>query len=570
MTFMPLKPIPKKVEKELEKYPPLTQRLLFNRGIVTKEEAETFMNPSYEDHVYDPFLMSRLEEAVDRIYVAVKSDEKISIFADYDCDGIPGAVVMNDFFHLIKYENFEIYIPDRHKEGYGLNRMALQDIADRGGSLVITVDLGITAVDDVEFAKSLGLFVIVTDHHLPQDVLPDTLVVNPKQPGDTYPDNMLCGAGVAFKVVQGFVKKYGEEFGVKESALKWMLDMVGLATLADMVPLRDENRALAYYGLKVLRQTRRPGLLQLLRRVNIDPRTLQEEDLTFSICPKLNAASRMDTPMRAFELLAANDDGTAGLKAMHLTKMNDERKTLVATMMRSVKKTFAHPERIDRSVIVIGDPTWRAGVLGLVAGKIVDEFKKPAFVWGLEGGTVIKGSCRSDGTVNLVDMMKCLPANGLLEFGGHAGAGGFSVSYEEIHFLEERLVEAYDKTKIAKVDSAEGVEIDTELTLDEVNERTWNEIEKLAPFGAANPKPVFLLRDIEVRDIKIFGKAKDHLELSFLDSNERRVKAISFFKSPSDYGDKVKLGAKINLYANMEKSVFGYKKEIRLRIIEIK
>lgn len=569
MAVMPLKEIPKKVEKELSEYGPLTQRLLFNRGILTKEEAHEFMNPSYEDHVYDPFLMFRLEEAVDRIYKAVKEEEKISIFADYDCDGIPGAVVMNDFFHLIKYENFEIYIPDRHKEGYGLNRTALEDIRNRGGSLVITVDLGITAVEDVEFAKGLGLEVIVTDHHLPKDVIPDTLVVNPKQPGDTYPDNMLCGAGVAFKVVQGFIKKYGEEFGVKESAVKWMLDMVGLATLADMVPLRHENRALAYYGLKVLRQTRRPGLLQLFRRVNLDARHLQEDDLTFSICPKLNAASRMDSPMRAFELLSANDEGVAGLHAMNLTKMNDERKTLVATMMRSVKKTFGGGERLERSVIVIGDPTWRAGVLGLVAGKIVDEFKKPAFVWGLEGGTVIKGSCRSDGTVNLVDMMKCLPENSLLEFGGHAGAGGFSVSHEEIHFLEERLADAYEKTKTLKIDSPEDLEYDTELALHEINDRTWNEIEKMAPFGAGNPKPTFMLRDIEVADIKIFGKAKDHLELSFLDSNERRVKAINFFKSPADYGEKLKVGGKINLLATIEKSVFGYKKEIRLRIVGI-
>lgn len=569
MAVMPLKPITKKIENELEGYSPLIKRLLFNRGIVTKKEASDFMNPSYEDHVYDPFTMSRMEDAVDRIYLAVKSGERITVFADYDCDGIPGAVVFNDFFKLIYYENFEIYIPDRHKEGYGLNRTALQDIAERGGSLVVTVDLGITAVDDVEFAKSLGLFVIVTDHHLPQEVLPDTIVVNPKQPGDTYLDNMLCGAGVAFKVVQGFIKKYGKEFEVKESVLKWMLDMVGLATLADMVPLRNENRALAYYGLKVLRQTRRPGLLQLFRRVNIDPRNLQEEDLTFSICPKLNAASRMDIPMRAFELLSETDEGVAGLKAMHLTKMNDERKTLVATMMRSVKKTFSHPERVERSVVVIGDPAWRAGVLGLVAGKIVEEYKKPAFVWGLEGGDVIKGSCRSDGTVNLVEMMACLPENGLLEFGGHAGAGGFSVSHEEIHFLEERLIEAYEKTKVIKVDDTEGIEVDAELTLEEVNERTWDEIAKLAPFGAANPKPVFLLRDIEVVDIKIFGKAKDHLELVFETSNARKVKAISFFKAPEDYGDKLKIGGKINLYANMEKSVFGYKKEIRLRIIDI-
>jgi single-stranded-DNA-specific exonuclease len=238
-------------------------------------------------------------------------------------------------------------------------------------------------------------------------------------------------------------------------------------------------------------------------------------------------------------------------------------------MMKSVKKTFSHPERAERSIMVIGDPTWRAGVLGLVAGKIVDEFKKPAFVWGLEGGTVIKGSCRSDGTVNIVEMMGNLAENSLLEFGGHAGAGGFSVSHEEIHFLEERLIEAYDKTTKISVESEETITFDDKLTLDEVNEKTFNEIDRLAPFGVGNPKPIFMFDDIEIADIKIFGKAKDHLELAFKDSRGRTVKAISFFKKPEDFGDRVKHGERINLLATIEKSMFGYKKEIRLRIVEI-
>ncbi len=564
---MTLKEIGKNAEKELLKYSPLVRRLLFNRGIVTERDAEEFLNPSYERDVSDPFLMLHLEKAVDRIYAAVKANEKICIFADYDCDGIPGAVIWNDLFNLIKFENFQIYIPDRHKEGYGLNQIALKEIAEGGAKLLITVDLGITAVEDVEYAKTLPLEVIITDHHLPQEKIPKTLVVNPKQKGDKYPDNMLCGAGVAFKVIQGFIKKYGEEFGVKESAAKWMLDMAGLATLADMVPLRKENRALAFYGLQVLRKTRRPGLLKLFRHANIDPRNLTEEDLTFSICPKLNAASRMDSPQRAFELLASND-ADAGMHAEHLTKLNDERKLMVAQIMRSVKSRFS--KREERSVIVVGDPTWRAGVLGLVAGKIVEEYKKPAFVWGLEGGTVIKGSCRSDGTVNLVEMMTHLPEGSLLEFGGHAGAGGFSVTHEEIHFLEERLTTAYEKTKKIVIDTGENIEADATLDIDEVNEKTYGEIERLAPFGAGNPKPTFRFEEIEIAEVKIFGKAKEHLEISFKGSRGQTVKAIQFFKTPDDFGGCVEVGKKINLLAHMERNTFGYKREIRLRIIDIK
>lgn len=565
---MSLKEIPSEIENELAKYPPLTKRLLFNRGVMSAGEADAFLSPMYERDIHDPFLMMNLEQGVDQIYAAIKAGEKICIFADYDCDGIPGAVMWDDFFRKIKFPNYQIYIPDRHKEGYGLGIESIKEIYEGGAKLLVTLDLGITAVEEVQYAKTLGLPIIITDHHLPQEKVPDTLIINPKQKGDTYPDNMLCGSGVALKVIQGFIKKYGAEFEIPVGFDKWLLDMAGLATLADMVPLRYENRAIAYYGLKVLRKTRRPGLLRLLRKVNIESQNLQEDDVTFSICPKLNAASRMDSPMRAFELLSASDEPSAALHADHLIKINDERKLLVAHIMKSVKKTFSHTERVEKNVIVIGDPTWRVGVLGLVAGKIVEEFKRPAFVWGLEGGETIKGSCRSDGTTNLVEMMAHLPEGSLLDFGGHAGAGGFSVSHEEIHFLEERLIDAHAKTKKIVLDNEEK-DFDANLSLDEVNARTFMEIDRLAPFGVGNPKPIFMFQDIQIDEVKIFGKAKDHLELSFRDSRGGRVKAISFFKKPEDYGDKIVVGNKISLLANIEKSIFGWKQEIRLRIVDI-
>lgn len=564
---MSVKEISQAVEQELLAHPPLTRRLLVNRGIESSAAAEAFLNPSYDDHVFDPFRMLNLEKLVDRVYAAVKAGEKICIYADYDCDGIPGAVIWHDLFHKIGYENFQIYIPDRHKEGYGLNRAALDEIKAGGAQLVITVDLGITAVDDVEYAKSIGLEVMITDHHLPQETIPDTLVVNPKQPGDDYPDNMLCGAGVAFKCVQGFVTKYGKEFGVPEGFEKWLLDMAGLATLADLVPLVNENRALAHYGLRVLRKTRRPGLLALLRKAGLDSRTLQEDDITFTICPKLNAASRMDSPMRAFELLSASD-ATAGAHADHLIGLNDERKLLVATIMKSVKKSLSHEERVAKPVIVIGDPSWRAGILGLIAGKIVEEFKKPAFVWGKEGSEHIKGSCRSDGSVNLVELMQLLPDGAVTEFGGHAGAGGFSASGEEIHFLEERLAQAFEKVAKTETDAGAERDYETTLSLDDVGVRTFAEIDRLAPFGAGNPKPVFLFQNISVADARTFGKAKDHLELRFVDSRGRSVKAIQFFKTPDDYAILAEQKP-INLYAFIEKSVFGRREEIRLRIVDI-
>lgn len=565
---MSLTPIPESVEKELIKHDPLVRRLLFNRGIIDGRLAEEFLNPNYERDVSDPFLMTDLEKAVERIYEAVTSGERICVFADYDCDGIPGAVIWNDLFEKIGFQNFEIYIPDRHKEGYGLNRAALDEIAGRGAKLLVTVDLGIVAIEDVEYANGLGLVTIVSDHHLPKENLPKAFaVVNPKREDCAYPDEMLCGAGVSFKIIQGFLQKHGEEFGVSAGFEKWLLDMVGLATLSDMVPLRKENRALAFFGLKVLRKTRRPGLLKLFSDARINPRLLQEDDITFSICPKLNAAGRMDSPRRAYEVLSIKGEAEAVGSAEHLVKLNNQRKILVAGIMKSVKKTlFARP---DNPVIVIGDPAWRIGVLGLVAGKIADEYKKPAFVWGLEGGEVIKGSCRSDGLVNLVELMGHLPKEALLEFGGHEGAGGFSVSHEEIHFLEERLVEAHGKIKKEIIDPDSEAVTDGILEFDDVNEKTFREIDGLAPFGVANPKPVFEFPDAQVFEIKLFGKAKEHLEISFKDSTGRIVKAVTFFKSPESFGVKIAPGEKIKLLASVEKSVFGRKEEIRLRIVDV-
>lgn len=566
---MTISKIPEKVELELKRYSPILRRLLFNRGIKTYEEARSFIFPSYDDDTHDPFLMLGMSGAVNRFYNAVKNNEKIFVYSDYDCDGIPGAVIMRDLFRVIGYDNFEIYIPDRHKEGYGLNMNAVSDIIDRGAKLLITIDLGITAVDEVKKARDGGVDVIITDHHLPQSSVPDALfILNPKQENDTYPYDMLCGSGVIFKFVQAFVKAHGEEFDIREGWEKWCLDMVGIATLADMVPLVGENRVFAYYGMKVLKKTRRSGLLQLFRKSNIKTENLQEDDITFTVCPRLNAAGRMDHPKHAFDLLASESDSDAAVRADYLTKINNQRKTLVASIMRSVNKKIVN--RDDKSVIVAGDPSWQAGVLGLVAGKIVDKYNKPAFVWGLEGGDIIKGSCRSSGEINLVEMMENLPEGSLLDFGGHAAAGGFSVSHEEIHFLEDRLDISYKKTKKHEILVEKDFIIDAELSLDDVSEDFFNEINQLAPFGVSNPKPAFLFPKIKVSSIRKFGKNNEHIEIVFNSDKGRQVKAIEFFKSYDDLPEKVKDGGKIDLIANIEKSIFGYKKEIRLRIIDIK
>jgi len=572
----------------------LLDLLLKNRGI-SIEGRERFLNPNYEKHLYDPFLLKDMEKACARIFDAIEKNEKIVIYSDYDCDGIPAAVIMHDFFTKIDYKNFSIYIPHRHEEGYGLHTDAIENFIKENVTLLITFDLGITAVDEVAFAQKNGMDVIITDHHLPRrsgseggavsDILPPAFaIINPKQDGCQYPDKMLCGAGLAFKLVSALIQKYGAYWEEKYSTAaatpsltkgweKWLLDMAGLATLADQVPLLDENRVLAYYGLKVLQRARRPGLLELFRKAGVDISKLNEEDVTFTLAPRLNAASRMGTPRHAFEVLSTTDEVAAKNIADHLAKINDERKSLVAQIMKEVKKNLTKRQSDEpKPVIVIGNPSWRVGILGLVAAKVVEEYKCPAFVWGAEGSDTIRGSARGWGNVNLVSMMSALPPNSLLEFGGHKGAGGFSVSHEEVHFLEERLLSVFENSKEPEQENEDVLQdqsIEATITLNDVTPSNYTVIEKLAPYGMNNPKPVFKFENIPIVMIKEFGKDKNHLELIFRDTRRRPVKAVAFFKTRDSFAKPLAEQMQITLLATFEKSTFAGRTELRLRIVDI-
>ena len=563
----------------MQKYGDLLRSLLEKRGITDEEQAEIFLNPSYERDFHDPFLMKDMERACVRLFEAIDNKEKIVIYADYDCDGIPGAVILVDLFKKINYQNYEVYIPQRNSEGYGLNLEAIKQFVERGVKLLITVDLGITAVNEVAQAKVGGVDVIITDHHIPQEILPHAYaVLNPKV--DNYPEKMLCGAGVVFKFVQGFIKKYGKEnkkFEIKDGSEKWMLDMAGLSTLSDMVPLTGENRAIAHFGMKVLKKSPRPGLQKLLAKMKIEQKYLSEDDIGFMVTPRLNAASRMDDPMRAFELLSTEDENEAGMLAEHLSKINDDRKTIVTGIMREVNKKLSarggsalRGEKSDNlpEVIVVGNPSWRVGVLGLVAGKISDEYKKPVFVWGKDENGLIKGSCRSNGSVSMVELMTAT-SESFLDFGGHELAGGFTVHAEKIHFLEDALSVSFNRVKMEKKENEVTFDIKTDLSV--VNLKNWQEIEKLAPFGFGNPKPIFLFENVNIENIKKFGKngSGEHLEITFYDTNNKKVKAISFFSNHDSFDKKLSEEIKVNLLATFDLSRFRGREELRLRIENI-
>ncbi len=556
-------------KRELAPYGELLGHLLFHRGIKTADQAEKFLKPNYERDLHDPFLILGMDKAVDRIILAISQNEKIVIYGDYDCDGIPGSVVLHDFFKKIGYKNFYVYIPHRHLEGYGLNIAAVEKFGGETVRLLITVDNGITDVAEVDRANELDIDVIITDHHLPQAEVPRAFaILNSKQKADTYPFDMLCGAGVAFKLVQALLKKGKDIWQIKEGWEKWLLDVAGISTIADMVPLQGENRALAYYGLKVLQRTSRPGLMKLFSKARIDHRNLSEEDVGFTIAPRINAASRMGVPINAFNLLATTDEIEAGAMADYLESKNNERKRAVIKMMQGVEKMME--DYTGQSVIVVGDKSWPPGVVGLAATKIVERYKRPAFVWGMAGAHEIKGSCRSDGKVNLVELMIACGENIFTGMGGHALAGGFSLSEDGVEGLAKKLSTAYDKIKSSNsVATDEQVDVDKKISLEDVNLDTCNVIAKMAPFGVGNKRPIFILENQEISTVNFFGSKKDHLRLDFKNSWGDFVSAVLFNFRTKTNGDFLP-GDRVTMLVNMEIDTFGYRPKARLRLIDIR
>ncbi len=545
----------------------LLDNLLFHRGIKSPEEKFEFLNPNYEKHIHDPFLLKDAEKAARRIIKAIDENEKIVIYSDYDADGIPAGVIFHDFFKKIGFKNFSNYIPHRHDEGFGLNTDAVEIFVKDKIDLIITLDCGISDIEAVKLAQEKGIDVIVTDHHEPHDEFPPAFaIVDHKQKGCEYPEKNLCGSGVGFKLIQAILKI--KRFDMKEGHEKWLLDMVGLATLSDMVPLTGENRALAYFGMKVLKMSPRKGLMRLLNHLKIQQKYLTEDDISFMITPRINAASRMGVPMDAFRLLATDDDTEAYQYVEHLDKINDERKVKVAGIVKEVKKIMTERSSGEaKSVIVVGNPDWRPSLLGLVANTLAEEFGKPAFLWGRDGDGVIKGSCRSGGTVSVVEIMKMSPVGTMMQYGGHFASGGFSVSNEKIHHLDEYLNAGFGL--LAKDGAISEIDfVDMELNLDEVNWNMYRDLEKMAPFGTGNKKPLFIFKNIKITGIKEFGKEKNHLELSF-----GKINAIGFFMNKETFknknGESLKVGNEIDLVATIEKSMFRGRAELRLRIEEV-
>jgi len=566
-------PLTDVLREELSAHDDLTAALLARRGILTKEQAARFLNPSYDLHLHDPFLMTDMKKASRRFADAIISGERIAVWSDYDCDGIPGGVLMHDFLKKAG-ANFENYIPHRHDEGYGMNVAGIEKLAEGGVKLVVTVDSGITDVEPVARANELGMEVIVTDHHLPAEKLPNAFaILNPNaRENETYPFKSLCGSGVAWKLICATLAIATElREKVPEGWEKWLLDMVGLATIADMVPLVDENRVLATYGLLVMRKSPRIGLQKLCRGMRVDQRAITEDDVGFMIAPRVNAASRMGDARDAFRLFTTIDENEADMLAKKLEKANRSRKAEAGAITRAVHARIK--ERGDvRAVIALGDPEWRPALLGLVAGNIADEYERPVFLWGREGNMSLKGSFRSGGSLQIMELLRTTE-NMFAQFGGHAAAGGFTLIDTEVFFLEDRLNEAHAKLVSEKIEDDFSQHADAVIVPEEMALSFLKKVEKLAPFGMNNPKPVFMLREVSVREISRFGKGGEHLKIKIdVSGRNESIDAVTFFVKGAlaRTASSLSRGSLVNLLAHLERDTFSRGNPVRLRLLDIR
>ncbi len=574
-------------------------QILKDRGL-TKGEIEEFLHPEYDEGkggMYDVSRMKDIDKATSRIWQAVEKGEKICIYADYDADGVPGAVILYEFFRKIQYEkNIIVKIPHRHTDGFGLHSHLIDEVAQEGVGLIVTIDLGISNVKEVTHANSLGIDVIITDHHMPHEVVPSAYaILNPKQVDCQYPEKMLCGSGVIYKLVHRLVEQARTRgYKIHAGWEKWLLDLVGLATISDMVPLTGENRIFAYYGLKVLQKNSRAGFSSLLQQLKIDSVSLQEDDIGFSISPCLNAASRMSHAHDAFVLLASVNKEDAEVHAKKLVSLNTQRKSKAKLLVTSAEKKIT-PEDVESGILIVGDETWSPTLLGPVCSNLVRQFQVPVFAYGCEEAQVFRGSCRSPQGVSVVEIMSHMPEDFFVEFGGHAASGGFAFTKEKESLFKKELQNAYAVWK--KKQTAPAQEKEQEKTYvihhDDIDQELIHGISQLKPYGMHNPKPYFCVTGVQLKEIKFFGKEKEHVEFiveTFINTDgELRNVTPDFLKEAYRYSQnyqKVVPLRYISFFADahmrdihtsqtydicgyIETSFFLGKKEIRFRVENI-
>ena len=551
--------------------------LLYHRNIRTSEDIEVFLHPNYADHVYDPYLFKDMEKAVTRLEQAMVNEERITIYGDYDADGVSAAVILASLFNALDYKHYNVYLPHREKDGYGLNKNAVALLADEGTKVLITCDCGISNAPEVDQANALGIDVIITDHHsIPVTIPSAYAIIHPKIENEPYPDKNLAGGGVAFKLMQGVLKKHKQTHDLlpngesHEAFEKWQLDMCAIASVADMVPLIGEPRTLTKYGLIVLAKSRRIGMQKLFLEAGIMhndgslQRDIDANTIGFRIAPRINA----DHANVAYNLLMEPNGANATDLAFRLEQTNTERRELTdlvtAEAIEQAKKLAHDP------IIIVYGPYWSPGITGLVAGKLVQEFGKPAIVI-VDNGEKCSASGRSIPGFNMIAALQANPEH-FLKFGGHPMACGFSIENKNtIPALKQALFTTFKEMTAGK-DLTPNIQIDAEILLTNVNWDLWDELLLLEPYGQQNARPRFLIKNLNIDDLSPLGAEEKHIKL-WVRANNTKKQLIGWqvcAGSDPNLCKTLKKGDVIDTVVEVDVNEWNGNRELRLTLVDLR
>ncbi|MBD3311510.1 MAG: single-stranded-DNA-specific exonuclease RecJ [Candidatus Magasanikbacteria bacterium] len=574
---------PEEFYKQFPELPKVVAQLLYHRNIKTQKKIDEFLNPDYSQDVHDPYLFKDMKKAVDRILKAVKKQEKITIHGDYDADGVSASVILESTLNSLGLENVEVFLPHRETDGYGLNENTINILSKNGTNLLITCDCGISNKQEIELAIKKGMDVIITDHHdVPEEIPPAHAIIHPKIKDEKYPDKNLAGGAVAFKLAQGLLQKHGQTNsklanGEEHEAFeKWLLDMVALASVADMVPLVGESRTLTKYGLIVLNKTKRLGLQKLLleaRLLNEDGSKKYELDadkIAFQIAPRINAAGRMNHANVAYKLLMTEKGTDAIDLAYELDQNNKERQKLTDLLVKEAIKQIEKNQKNNPILFVTGHG-WSTGIVGLIASKIKEMYYKPTLVMAVNDGE-ITGSGRSIEGFNLIEAMQEMP-DFFKKFGGHPMACGFTLK-EDPDSFRQALINKYNEKCKGKT-LLPILSIDTEINLDDVNWDLYDVLDKFKPFGKDNEKPKYLARGLTITSFEPVGKDGKHMRI-MVKHNSAKVRKTIGWRLCDDNSDgpnwckELKAGDKIDMVFEIDVNEWNGNRELQLTIVDIK
>lgn len=545
-----------KVEKLQEKYKlnRLLSTLLTNRGITEETEITKFLNPKRSDF-YDPFGMPDMEKAAERILKAIKDKEQIIIYGDYDVDGITSVTVLKSFLEERGIQ-VNVYIPNRLNEGYGLNKTAMEEIAKQGNKLMITVDCGITAVDEVEYAKTFGIETIITDHHEPAEELPKAIaVVDAKRKDNKYECRNLAGVGVVFKLIQALSIKLGLD---PKEYLKY-LDIVCVGTISDIVPLTDENRVIVKLGLKLVEQTKNLGLKEILQSCGYSK--INSTTISFGVAPRINACGRMGHQEEALNLLLSKEENEVKELTQKINEYNKTRQEIEKNIYNEAVEQIEKEGLDTKNTIVVSGKGWHHGVIGIVSSKITELYFKPSILLCEEDGEC-KGSGRSIPGFDLHEaLMECNDT--IDKFGGHAMAVGINIKKEKVEEFKEEFEKIAKEKEVDKIIPI--LNLDAEIKLDDVNKEMVDSLKELEPFGEANKMPIFAFRNLKIDSIRSLSEGK-HLRLSVKD-NKNIINAIGF--NMGALADTYRIGDRVDIAGNLEINSFNGVDSIQINIKDI-